>query len=69
MLSLQQWLMLTLRLTEAEAWDYPVGLAKMRWATYWEREGGLEICNEQEAEFDAAVARKMAELAAGNTTR
>jgi hypothetical protein len=31
-LRLQQFLMLNFRLTEAQAWDYPVGLAKMRWA-------------------------------------
>src|SRR5881396_4296409 len=31
-LRLQQWLMREFRLTESEAWDYPVGLAKMRWA-------------------------------------
>src|SRR5207244_4366241 len=32
LLRLQQWVMTHLRLTESEAWDYPHGLAKMRWA-------------------------------------
>lgn len=61
-LSLQQWLMLKFRLSEAEAWDYPAGLAKMRWAAYWESEGGLDIYNAHEAEFDEFVARNEAKI-------
>jgi len=64
-LRLQQWLMTHLRLTEREAWDYPYGLAKMRWACHWEQEGGINIKNEFEgtfeqyaAEQDALAARK-----------
>jgi hypothetical protein len=51
-LRLQQFLMVTLRMGEAEAWDYPVGMAKMRWAAHWEQEAGLEVYNEDNAEMD-----------------
>lgn len=33
-------------------WDYPLGLAKMRWASHWEEEGGLEVQNHFDAERD-----------------
>ncbi len=56
-LRLQQWLMSHLRKTEAEAWDYPVGLAKMRWACHWEQEGGLDVYNAHEAEEDDFIAK------------
>ncbi len=59
-LRLQQWLMRELRFSEAAAWDYPVGLAKMRWATHWEQEGGLDIYNAHDAEFDVFVAEQEA---------
>ncbi len=49
-LRLQQWLMVHLRLSEAQAWDYPVGLAKMRWVAHWEQEGGLQVFNAHDAE-------------------
>ena len=55
-LRLQQWLMTTLRLDESAAWDYPFGLAKMRWACHWEMEGGLDIRNEHDDSFDRFVA-------------
>ena len=55
-LRLQQWLMVHLRLSEDEAWDYRVGLAKMRWAAHWEQEGGLNVYNAYEAEEDAFIA-------------
>jgi len=55
-LRLQQWLMQDLGLGESAAWDYPVGLAKMRWATHWEEQGGLNVQNAHEAEQDAHVA-------------
>jgi|SRR5436190_11042607 len=54
-LRLQQWLMREFRLSESEAWDYPVGLAKMRWAAHWEQEGGLDIYNAHEAESDRQI--------------
>jgi len=55
-LRLQQWLMTHFRLSESAAWDYPVGLAKMRWAAHWEQEGGLDIYNAHEAESDSQIA-------------
>jgi hypothetical protein len=55
-LRLQQWLMSHFDLSEAAAWDYPVGLAKMRWAAHWEQEGGLDVYNAHEAEADASIA-------------
>jgi hypothetical protein len=64
LLRLQQWLMLTLHLTEAQAWDYPYALAKMRWAAYWEEQQGLEVYNQHDAEFDAFVAEQEAKGAA-----
>lgn len=42
-LRLHSFVMERLRKSEADAWDYPVGLAKMRWAAHWEQEGGLDI--------------------------
>jgi hypothetical protein len=51
-LTLQQFLMLKFRLTEEEAWNYPVGLAKMRWQAFWEQEGGLDIANWFDAHID-----------------
>jgi len=54
-LRLQQWLMTHFHLSEDEAWDYKVGLAKMRWAAHWEQEGGLDIYNAHEAESDAQI--------------
>lgn len=62
-LRLQQWLMTHLRFTEAQAWDYPFGLAKMRWATHWEMEGGLDIENEHDKSFDRFVAEHEAKRA------
>ncbi len=59
-LVLQQWLMTDLRLTESQAWDYPFGLAKMRWAAHWEQQGGLDLYNEHDAEFDRFIAEQEA---------
>jgi hypothetical protein len=56
-LRLQQWLMTALKLSEAAAWDYPFGLAKMRWAAHWEEEGGLDIYGERDAQHDAFVSK------------
>ncbi len=55
LLRLHSWLMRELRLTESQAWDYPLGLAKMRWACHWEQESGLDIYNAHDAVFDAFV--------------
>jgi len=59
-LMLQQWLMTEFRLREPEAWDYPFGLAKMRWAAHWEQQGGLDLYNAADASFDAYIAREEA---------
>lgn len=64
LLRLQQFLMLQFRLTEAEAWDYPLGLAKLRWGCYWEETGDWSIYNEAEAQFDAAAAKAEQEAVA-----
>ena len=57
-LRLHHFLVMHLRLTEAEAWDYPLGLAKCRWGCYWEEYGDAALYNEMEASADA-YARKM----------
>jgi len=62
-LRLQQWLMTRFGITEAAAWDYPFGLAKMRWATHWEMEGGLDIENEHDKSFERFVAEHEAKRA------
>lgn len=51
-LQLHDFIMRRIGLTEALAWDYPVGLAKMRWAAHWEREGSLDIYGPQDEAFD-----------------
>ncbi len=60
LLRLHSWLMSELRLTESQAWDYPLGLAKMRWACHWEQESGLDVYNAHDAVFDAFVAEQEA---------
>jgi hypothetical protein len=55
LLRLNAWIMAHLGLSEEEAWDYPYGLAKMRWESFWEQEGGFKVTNEDEGEFDAWV--------------
>lgn len=60
LLRLQQWLMLRLGLSESAAWDYPYGLAQMRFAAYWEDEGCYEVKNEHEAEFERFIAEQEA---------
>jgi hypothetical protein len=55
-LRLQQFLMTKLRLSEAEAWDYQFGLAVMRWQTFWEQEGGLDVFNAYDEACDPVKA-------------
>lgn len=57
-LRLHHFLVMHLRLTEEQAWDYPLGLAKCRWGCYWEEYGDAALYNEMEASADA-YARKM----------
>jgi hypothetical protein len=56
LLRLHDFLAARFGMNDAAAWDHPLGLAKMRWAAYWEGEGGLEIANAQEEKFNQAVA-------------
>jgi hypothetical protein len=58
LLRLHSFVMTHLRLSEAEAWDYGAGLAKMRWQCHWEQEGGLDIANEHDASFKAYVEKR-----------
>lgn len=51
-LRLQQFMQLRFALTEDQAWDYPYGLAKMRWTSLWEQEGKLEVYNHHDAQHD-----------------
>jgi hypothetical protein len=64
-LRLQQWLMLTLDLAEPDAWDYPAGLATIRWATAHEEEGRLNVKNAHEIEFERFVAEHEAKRKEG----
>ena len=64
LIRLTVFLMTRLRISQAEAWKYPLALAKMQWAAYWEEEGGLQVYNWQDAEHDAFVAQCEAEDAA-----
>lgn len=58
LLRLQQWLMLTFRLSDSAAWDYPLGLAVMRWETFWEQERGLDVYNALDAQADQYAAEQ-----------
>lgn len=51
-LRLHQFLTTTLRLSQEEAWDYPVGLARMQWAAYYETKGLYEVKNWFDCEVD-----------------
>ena len=51
-LRLNQFLIEILRLTEAQAWDYPFGLAQMRFQAHHEEQGALEVENPHDASFD-----------------
>lgn len=52
LIRLMQFLVLKMRKSEVEAWDYPLGLAKMQYAAYWESEGALDVYNDHDASFD-----------------
>lgn len=55
LLRLHLWLIRYLGLTEAQAWDHPYGLAKMRWSCHWESEGGLDVYNNADDSFNRYV--------------
>jgi hypothetical protein len=61
-LRLQQFLMIQFGLSEAQAWDYPLGLAKCRWACFMEQEGAVRIYNQAEASLDAYAADEDAKI-------
>ncbi len=52
LLRLHRFVMRELGKSEAEAWDYPLGLAQWHWCSYWEDEGRLEVLNAAESEFE-----------------
>lgn len=54
LLRLHNFVWLKLGKTESEAWDYPYGLAKMRYAEYLEGLGCWNIKGEYELEYDKA---------------
>jgi hypothetical protein len=60
LLRLHQFVMTHHKLSAPDAWDFPFGEAKIRWATHWEQQGGLDIYNEHEAQFDAFIAEQEA---------
>jgi len=59
-LRLQQFLMTTFGLSENAAWNYPLGLAKMRWQAYWEDQGGLDVHNHIDQERDDFISKQEA---------
>lgn len=66
LLRLHHFLMITLGLSEAQAWDYPYGLSKLRWGAHWEQEGGLDLYNDYDGAHDKFVAEQEALLAAAS---
>ncbi len=52
------------RIAPAEAWNYPVGLAKMLWQAHHEEAGALDLYNIHDAEYDRQVAELKAREAA-----
>lgn len=65
LLRLYQFLVIELRVSYLEAWDYPLGLAQMQFATYWEEKGSFDVYNSHDAIHDAAV-RELDEQEAAN---
>jgi hypothetical protein len=63
-LRLHQFLVTKLSIGRIEAWDYPWGLAKIEWQTFWESEGAMRLYNPEDAEFDRYIAEREAEFAA-----
>ncbi len=61
LLRLHSFLMSELRLSELEAWNYPLGLAQWRWCAFWESQGAFEVWNEDEVEFQNYAASKRPE--------
>ncbi len=55
LLRLYQFIVIQLREPIDRAWDYPLGLAQMQFATYWEEQGGFDVMNEHDVIHDAKV--------------
>ena len=62
--ALLQFLIQRMRLTEAEALEYPLGLAQAHFLTYLERGGGLRILNGEELDFEDYCREEDAKAAA-----
>lgn len=52
LLRLHDFVMSRIGLTELAAWDYPFGLAKIRYAAWLESQGALNVKNEYDTAFD-----------------
>ncbi len=61
LLRLHDFLMRHLGKSETEAWDYPLGLAQMRYAAFCEQEGCWEIQSEYDLEYAKARDEWMAQ--------
>lgn len=68
LLRLHQFIITQLRMSEAAAWDYKLGMAKMHWCAWWEGEGCYEVYNEVDAAHDEFVREQEALLAKGGAT-
>lgn len=59
-LRLHNWMMMTFGMSEVEAWDYPLGLAKMRFVAHKETENLIDVKNESDESFDRYIAEQEA---------
>lgn len=59
-LSVHSWIVEHLRLTESQAWDYPYGLGRMRFACHAESQGHIDIYNEADDSMNRFVAEQEA---------
>jgi hypothetical protein len=67
LLRLHQFLMTQVGKSEGEAWDYPFGMAKMRWQAFCESEGTLNIYNDHDAVFECYYDEEEAKAAKGGS--
>jgi hypothetical protein len=61
LLRVQQFLVMKLGLSDAEAWNYPYALGVLQWETWCETEGSLRLANHQDAVHQAFVDRMESE--------
>lgn len=64
-LRLLQFLVFKKGMSEADAMDYPLGLAKWHYCAYWESEAGLRIKNEDDYKSERIMRRSEELVAAG----